>query len=359
MPTTYTVFSLGTGPLIDVTDGDTTAEFANLLVGTTYGAPGSGLATNTVTMSAPNNLNSGVSGVYDQDNDPAETFFIDGVAHTFDATAEYNATITYIDGTTASITAVILQDTDGNLYWAPELTFNADQQAIESQWIVSLTLDSLASNTSDGLIIDRYNSNPVPCYVAGTLIETTDGLRPIEKLAVGDQLITHSDGPQKIRWIGHKTVTANGKLAPISISAGALGLNRPKRDLFVSRQHRMLVSSKVCERMFGTTEVLLPANKLTVLAGIYEDNHFEEVTYYHLKTDFHTVIYAEGAPAETLLTGRFAIEALGPEAVEEITAIFPDVLETDEVPARVVADGKRAQNLMARHLRNNIPCVPA
>ena len=358
MPTTYSVFSLGTGPLIDVTDGDETAEFASLLVGTTYGALGSGLATNIVTMSAPNNLNSGVAGVYDQDNDPSETFFIDGVGHTFDATAEYNATITYIDGSTATITAVILQDTDGNLYWAPELTFNADQQAIESQWIVSLTLDSLVSNTSDGLVIDRYASNPVPCYVAGTLIETTGGPKPIETLVVGDQLVTHSDGPQTVRWIGHQTVTANGKLAPICISAGALGSNMPTRDLLVSRQHRMLVSSKVCERMFGRTEVLLPANKLTALEGIYEDNHFEEVTYYHLKTNFHTVIYAEGAPAETLLTGRFAIEALGPEAIEEITAIFPGVLETDEVPAHVIADGKRAKNLVARHLRNNIPCLP-
>jgi hypothetical protein len=310
-------------------------------------------------MSAPNNLNSGVSGVYDQDNNPSETFFIDGVAHTFDATAEYDATITYIDGTTATITAVILQDTDGNLYWAPELDLNSDQEAIEAQRIVSLTLDGLVSNTSDGLIIDRYGSNPVPCYVAGTLIETTEGPKPIETLVVGDQLVTHSDGPQTIRWIGYKSVPAKGKLAPICISAGALGANTPKRDLMVSRQHRMLVSSKVCERMFGTTDVLVAANKLTALPGIYENHQLAEVAYYHLKTDFHTVIYAEGAPSETLLTGRIAVEALGPEAVEEISAIFPDILACDEIAAHVVADGKRAKNLIARQLRNNIPCRPS
>lgn len=82
MATTYTVFSLGTGPTIDTTEGNTTAESADLLVGTTYGGVGNGLAGNAVTMTAPANLNSGVKGVYDQDNNPAETFFIDGVSHT-------------------------------------------------------------------------------------------------------------------------------------------------------------------------------------------------------------------------------------------------------------------------------------
>lgn len=358
MATTYTVFSLGTGPTIDTTEGNTTAESADLLVGTTYGGVGNGLAGNAVTMTAPANLNSGVKGVYDQDNNPAETFFIDGVSHTFDAVAEYEATITYVDGTTAQITAVIFQDTNGNLYWAPELTFNTDQEAIEAKKILSLTLNSLVSNTSDGLIIDRYDSNPVPCFVAGTLIETVAGPKPIETLVVGDQLVVHDDAPQTIRWIGHQVVQAKGKLAPVRISAGALGHNTPNRDLLVSRQHRMLVSSKVCARMFGTHEVLLPAIKLTALPGIYEDTMMEEVAYYHIKTDSHCVVYAEGAPAETLLTGRFALAALGPDAVAELRAIFPQVFVADEVPVRVIADGKRAKNLLARHLSNDIPCLP-
>lgn len=358
MPTTYTVFSLGTGAIIDPIDGNTLAEDAELLVGLTFGETGNGLNTNLVTMSAPSNLNSGVKGVYDQDNNPDETFFIDGVAATFDATVEYNATITYTDGTTAIITAVIVQDTAGNLYWAPELVLNADQVAIESQKILSLTLDSVANADSDGLVIDRYDSNPVPCYVAGTLIETPDGGRPIESLVAGDLVECLNDEPQVIRWIGSNTVIGTGKLAPVRICAGALGEGIPKRDLLVSRQHRMLVSSKVCERMFGAKEVFVPAIKLTALPSIFVEEDEHEVTYYHIKTETHGVIYAEGAPSETLLLGPHAIEALGGEAIEELEAIFPNLFGGNELPAFFVADGKRAKTLMERHLRNKIPCLP-
>lgn len=358
MPTTYTVFSLGTGAIIDPIDGNTLAEDADLLVGLTFGAPGSGLNTSLVTMSAPPNITSGITGVYDQDNDPDETFLIDGVSHTFDATAIYNATITYMDGTTATITAVIVQDTDGNLYWVPELDFNADQAAIESKKILSLTLDSLESDNLNGLTIDRWASNPVPCFVEGTLIETPDGPKPIESLVVGDMVVCLNDEPQSILWIGSNTVMGAGKLAPVRIGAGALGENLPHRDLLVSRQHRLLISSKVCERMFGATEVLVPAIKLTVLPGIFVEENAREVTYYHIKTKAHSVIYAEGAPSETLLLGPQAIQALGPEAIEELGAIFPDLFACVDAPAHVLADGERAKTLLARHIRNQIPCLP-
>ena len=37
-----------------------------------------------------------------------------------------------------------------------------------------------------------------PCFVAGTLIETSDGLRPIEELQIGDEVRTHNNRFQKI-----------------------------------------------------------------------------------------------------------------------------------------------------------------
>jgi hypothetical protein len=54
----------------------------------------------------------------------------------------FAATLTYVDGTTATITAVVFQDHDGNTCVAPQLSYNADQAAMEAHPIEAITLDS-------------------------------------------------------------------------------------------------------------------------------------------------------------------------------------------------------------------------
>jgi hypothetical protein len=44
----------------------------------------------------------------------------------------------------------------------------------------------------------------VPCFVAGTLIATPEGEKLVETLQPGDLVLTHDDGPQPIRWVGHQ-----------------------------------------------------------------------------------------------------------------------------------------------------------
>lgn len=51
--------------------------------------------------------------------------------------ALYNAKVTYTDGTTASVTAVLLQDASGNLFLAPETSANADTAVNEAKAIQS------------------------------------------------------------------------------------------------------------------------------------------------------------------------------------------------------------------------------
>jgi hypothetical protein len=358
MPTTFTVFSLGVLADIDTTDGNTLAENAGALVGLTFGGVGDAILNSAVTLTPGGGpgFGSGTSTAYDQDNNPGEDFVIDGGAEQrFDAAAIYNATVTYIDGTTVTITAVVFQDVDGNTYWAPEISANTDQANLESAGIRSLTLDSLSGASFSGLSGNRETWNFVTCYVGGTLIETDIGPRPIDDLAVGDTVVTRDHGLQNIRWIGKSTVSGVGKLAPVRFSAGSLGQNLPSRDLLVSRQHRMLVSSTVCERMFGSAEVLVPAIKLTDLPGVFVEESLQPVTYYHLMTDQHDIIYAEGTPSETLLSGPQAIEVLPKEALEELLAIFPDILQEAPEPARPIERSKRIERLIMRHQRNAIP----
>ena len=201
------------------------------------------------------------------------------------------------------------------------------------------------------------------CFAEGTLIETVDGEKPVEALSAGDLVLTADHGQQRLRWIGKRQVmpaeiAANPKLAPVRIMAGALGGGRPRRDLSVSRQHRMLVSSAVAERMFGAREILVPAIKLTALPGIFVDDRAGGVTYYHLLFDRHEVVLAEGAWSESLYTGPEALRGLTPEAREEMAVLFPSLITGD--PLSVLArpapvQGRRLRQLVARHRKNDLP----
>lgn len=204
------------------------------------------------------------------------------------------------------------------------------------------------------------NGTGIPCFVHGTLLETTLGQKPIDQLKVGDVIPTQENGLQPIRWIGKRLLTKedlckNPKLRPIRITAGSLGNGFPNRDLLVSRQHRMLVQSIIAKRMFGSSEVLIAAIKMTELPGIFIDESVEVVEYYHLLFDRHEVIYAEGAPTESLFTGPEALKAISAEARDEILAIFPEVGNLDYSPHTVhlTPCGKLQKELVARHVKNN------
>ncbi|WP_322889019.1 MULTISPECIES: Hint domain-containing protein [unclassified Yoonia] len=360
MPTTFNVFSLGVLPDMDTLEGNADAENASALVGLTIGSAGNALAGRIQSFSpGSTGFGAGTPDAYNQNNNPPETFRIDGGPdQTFDSVAAFTGRLTYIDGSQSGIiTLIIFQDTAGNAYLAPNVAANGSQTALEFAAIRSIQILSVAQNTNiSGLAANRLTGNFLTCYVAGTLIATPSGDVPIETLATGDLVTTQDNGAQVIRWIGKSTVTARGNMAPVRIMAGALGPQSPARDLLVSRQHRIMLSSKICQRMFGTTELLVPAIKLTALPGIFVEETDCELTYYHLLTDAHEIIFAEGLASETMLTGPGAMQALGPDYVAEIEAIFPDVTTLPPLPARPIAQGgKQIEKLIARHHKNGVP----
>lgn len=203
----------------------------------------------------------------------------------------------------------------------------------------------------------------LPCFVRGTLIDTVDGPRPVEEIQPGDRVVTEN-GPMKVLWQGHRRVTRaeladNPKLLPVKILAGSLGNGLPKRDLRVSRQHRMLVSSSIVERMFGLSDVLIPAIKLAELPGIFVEDAGTDVAYHHLLFDGHQIVKAEGAPSESLFAGPEALASIGPEARAEILTLFPEIGTEAHKPmtARPVPSLKQQKQLVSRHAKNARPLL--
>ncbi|MCK8464889.1 Hint domain-containing protein [Aliiroseovarius sp. S1339] len=208
-------------------------------------------------------------------------------------------------------------------------------------------------------------SSVVPCFVAGTLIDTPSGPQKIEKLRAGDDVLTLDNGPKRIRWIGARTlsireIVLKPKLKPIRIKAGALGANLPLRDLCVSPQHRVLVRSPIAKRMFGGEEALIPAHKLVDIPGIFTDTVDGPVTYMHLLLDSHEIVFSEGAPTESLFTGKEALKSVGDDAYDEIISLFPQLAASDYLPAMArfcPPKGKHMKTLVRRHVSNQKPLL--
>ena len=198
----------------------------------------------------------------------------------------------------------------------------------------------------------------VLCFTRDTRILTRSGARPIETLRAGDLVVTADRGAQPIRWIGcfrldPVQLAAAPKLRPVRIAAGMLGRGLPLRDLVVSPQHRVLVQSPIARRLAGTQDVLVAAHLLAGLPGISLDTRVQSVEYWHLLLDRHEVIFAEGAPSESLYVGSETIEAFGQEVRAEILGLVP----ATPSPARALVVGRLGRQLAARHARNGKPLL--
>lgn len=158
----------------------------------------------------------------------------------------------------------------------------------------------------------------VVCFSSGTVIRTPGGDVLIDALKVGDFVTTMDNGPQRICWIGRRTLDdatllANPNLRPILIKRGTLGA---ERDLIVSPQHRLLTGRQ--------GEKLVAAKRLAdEMAGVRVAHGKRSVTYVHLMFESHQIIFSENTPSESFYPGPMALKMLAPSARSEIFDIFP------------------------------------
>lgn len=231
-----------------------------------------------------------------------------------------------------------------------------DGQVLQAGTLVSTTW----VNTQGPLLVGDLGP---PCFVAGTLIETATGTVEVQALRVGDAVLTRDNGPQPVRWLGLRTLSAGDlsddpSLRPVRIRSDALAPGVPASDLLVSQQHRVLVRSRIAERMFGAEEILVAAKHLCDLDGIDICADCDGVTYVHILFDRHEVIYSNSAETESLYAGPMVLGSLDRDGVNEVLKLFPDLgLGGAVPPARDLAPGRMGRKLAWRHARNEKPLV--
>lgn len=218
------------------------------------------------------------------------------------------------DSVTLQSGQIVTLNADGTV----SITTDVDHEAISFTYGVESVDGTGAVLQSDTGFV---TVDTIPCFVAGTMIQTADGLRAVETLTPGDMVMTRDDGLQPVRWIGQRTVAATGKLAPIRIEANVLGTHGA---LMLSPLHRVLIKDAVAELLFGEDEVLVAARDL-VNDRTIRPVEGGEVTYVHVMFDQHQVIYSEGLATESFLPGPQTTKSFEAEIVEEISTIFPEL----------------------------------
>jgi hypothetical protein len=161
------------------------------------------------------------------------------------------------------------------------------------------------------------------CFMPGTRVCTPDGEAAVERLRIGDLVMTCAGTAVPVRWIGRQTVSTRFadplRVLPIRIKAGALADNMPERDLLLSPDHAILVG-----------DVLVQAGALVNGTSIVRETEVPEVfTYYHVECDGHELILAEGVPAETFVD---KVERMAFDNWAEYEALYPQGKVIEELP---------------------------
>lgn len=318
--------TLGVYSLADIGVTAANYNFATLIAGGTFTASATAAPT-LVTV---------------DDTDTQDTVFNDGTPGSF-AGAPVNQLLTgNVDGTIFTNepsnpeNEFRVTDSNGDVVGFIYDLHNANSAAFASLQGYTTTFKIIPGETYS---VVRTNSLPtaqyvdfIACFTRDTLIDTETGLRAIQGVTVGERVRTLDHGLQTVRWIGSRSVPGKGAFAPICIRKGALG---NARDLFVSPQHRMLISGWRAEMLFGEKQVLAPAKALvndkTIIRCEVETAH-----YIHILFDQHEIIFAEGCPSESFYLSELSLSTQDDAQRAELLQLFPE-LGSHTAPAQPTA----------------------
>ncbi|MCO6383623.1 MAG: Hint domain-containing protein [Vannielia sp.] len=152
--------------------------------------------------------------------------------------------------------------------------------------------------------------------VAGTLVATSMGWRPVEALTVGDEVMTFDGGLQRITGLSRARLW-NGEaecprsMWPIRVPAGLMG-NR--RELVLMPEETVVLESDAAEDLYDDPFALIPALALIDMPGVERICPSTEIEVVSISFAEDQVIFVEGSALIFCPTGA-AGEPIGMAAV--------------------------------------------
>jgi len=228
---------------------------------------------------------------------------------------------------------------NNSMFAGTDITTQGDDPAF---WVLSDSSTSHDDPNIGGVTYATQDAN-IYCFLAGSMITAPTGETPIEELSIGDRVQTAKGEYVDVKWIGRQTVATRfgpaERLMPVRFAAGSLGDRLPTSDLTVTADHGMLVDGVICHAgalVNGTTITRVPLAEMG-----------ERYTVYHIETDAHEIILANGAPAETFIdnVSRRAFDNFA-----EFEALYGDVPEMQELPNPRAMSARQVPTSISRRL---------
>ena len=196
--------------------------------------------------------------------------------------------------------------------------------------------------TADVETLELNDVDYVICFGQGTHIATPAGETRVEDLSIGDAILAADGRTVAVKWVGRQTISPRfgmaERLLPVRVQAGALGAGIPSRDLTLTADHALLIDGFLVNAgalVNGTTVHHVPLDEIG-----------DRFTVFHVETEAHDIILAEGAAAETYVdyVGRQAFDNYA-----EYVDRYGDAAPIPEMTApRVTARRRLPANLHAR-----------
>ncbi|MBO1325186.1 Hint domain-containing protein [Acetobacter sp. TBRC 12305] len=178
-----------------------------------------------------------------------------------------------------------------NVSLGPSLVISGNPFGLDPTGLTFTTWTSTSNpDGSGGILI---------CYLTGSMIHTPSGDVAVEDLRIGDRLVAYVDGAEDIRpvtWVGTARATVRPHLPddeagyPVRILRDAIADGVPYKDMLITPEH--------CLFLNGT---FVPVRMLVNGRSIFYDRSLTSYTYYHVETQAHSVIRADGVLSESYL----------------------------------------------------------
>ncbi|QEH95882.1 Hint domain-containing protein [Gluconobacter thailandicus] len=249
----------------------TTTNGAKIIIPTTAGG--------TVNLQGDSNVGLTITG------SGSPTTVISGFSA--NTTAGTSDGITLESVKTADVVAVSYPDTD-------HVTFTLkDGSAVSLNIIGVKNVGYTLSSDSSGDLVYEV------CFLADTLVAGPNGDTAVQDLVQGDIITSYRDGvtsSSRVSWAGKAHCVIRPEKAddeagyPVRIVKDAIALGVPFKDLLVTSEHCLFLDGK-----------FIPARMLVNGRSIFFDKSFTSYDYFHIETEDHSVIVANGALTESYL----------------------------------------------------------
>lgn len=139
------------------------------------------------------------------------------------------------------------------------------------------------------------------CFLSGSMISTPDGDVAVEDIKIGDEIIAFDwksgrNITRPVIWAGKTHVNVRHGVSddmsgyPIRVLKDAIADGVPYKDMLITAEHSLFFDGK-----------FVPARMLVNGRSIFYDKSITSYDYYHIETEQHSVITADGMLTESYL----------------------------------------------------------